>query len=130
MASCRDEAPVMGVGDTSWLHQVIAQDDVLCLNAEEGDIKAVIRKGFDDRLDEAAGWVYSPDDEDNELLVHVPFTNPVSLFSFYAIGGDGRRGNCHRKSQEHSHGHQNQPLSLSRDSVCVLVVATSSSMYS
>lgn len=89
--SCRDEATAVGIGQSKWLNSAIAIDQVVCLNSEEGEIKDVVRKTYDERLDDDKGFVRSPED-DNELLVHIPFSSPVALTSIYVIGGEaGRR---------------------------------------
>lgn len=86
--NCQDESASLGAA--KWLNGAISIDQVSALNVEEGDIKKVVKKHYDERLNDEAGFVRTPDD-DNELLVNIPFDSPVQLQSFFIIGGEAGR---------------------------------------
>ena len=44
-------------------------------------------KRFDQRIDQDEFFIVTPED-DNELLVHIPFSCPVQLTSFFIISGE------------------------------------------
>ncbi|CAD7966930.1 unnamed protein product [Amoebophrya sp. A25] len=87
--NCAEEAQTLGL-TAKWLNPSIALDQAVALNVETGDIKTVLRKTYAERLQDALGFVATPED-DNEMLIFIPFASPVLLQSVYIIGGEGQR---------------------------------------
>ncbi|CAD7970523.1 unnamed protein product [Amoebophrya sp. A120] len=87
ICSCQDEHNALGL-TAKWLNPHIALDQATALNVDSGDIKRVLKKSYDNRLRDELGCVTTPDD-DNEMLVFIPFSSPVMLQSVYIIGGEG-----------------------------------------
>ncbi|CAD7970525.1 unnamed protein product [Amoebophrya sp. A120] len=88
-SSSDEEGEALGL-NTKWLNPHIVLDQATALNVESGDIKRVLQKLYDDRLceDEGKAVVATPDD-DNEMLVFIPFSSPAQLQSIFVIGGEG-----------------------------------------
>ena len=85
--SCRHESESLGAG-TKWLNPTVALDAATALNIEEdSNLKNVLKKAYDDRLNDDEGHIITPED-DNELLIHIPFESPVQLAGIYIIGGE------------------------------------------
>mmetsp|Transcript_3315 Transcript_3315/g.7797 ORF Transcript_3315/g.7797 Transcript_3315/m.7797 type:complete len:213 (+) Transcript_3315:314-952(+) len=88
ICNCAEESAQLGL-TAKWLNPWIALDQATALNVDDGDIKTVLFKKYDERTMDDLGWVRTPPD-DNELLAFIPFSSPVQVLqSIFVIGGEG-----------------------------------------
>mmetsp|Transcript_2458 Transcript_2458/g.5419 ORF Transcript_2458/g.5419 Transcript_2458/m.5419 type:complete len:207 (-) Transcript_2458:52-672(-) len=83
---CRHEDDFNGI--SQLLLPWIDVDNVVGLNEDVPNSARRVFRPYDTRLDDLAGVLESPED-DEELLVLVPFTSPVKVTGIAVIGGDG-----------------------------------------
>lgn len=80
--------------ESNDLFQFVDNQAISCLNeAQPGSCKGVVRP-YSQRLDTSRGDLCS-DDDDPELMLHIPFTVAVKLSSFVVLGGDGGSAPAH-----------------------------------
>ncbi|PHJ25558.1 thioredoxin family trp26 protein [Cystoisospora suis] len=83
---CKHEAELRG---GEFLLPYICTDGIRGLNEQVSGSAKTIFKTYDNRLDETQ---YCRSEEDDpELLIHVPFKSPCKITSLHVIGGDNGR---------------------------------------
>lgn len=82
---CKHEEDLTGA--SKLLLPWIDVENVVGLNEETRNSAKTVFRGYSERLDDTR-FVESPEDDD-ELLILVPLTNPVKVTGITVIGGDG-----------------------------------------
>ena len=84
----------------SSLHGYVNHPRVSALNAQEDEAAARVIRPWDERTQTLAGDPLRSDDDDPELIVHVPFVSDVKVRGLMIIGGGGGRAPSEVKAGE------------------------------
>eukprot|EP00919_Chromeraceae_sp_WS-2016_P068846 GHVR01162928.1.p1 GENE.GHVR01162928.1~~GHVR01162928.1.p1 ORF type:complete len:205 (+),score=44.29 GHVR01162928.1:48-662(+) len=79
---CRDVSGLLG---GEFLLPFIIKDRVYALNEKVSGTGVNVIKSWEDRVDDLS--CETPND-DHEIIIHIPFTNPCKIQTLYVIGGD------------------------------------------